>query len=126
MNIHFRSISKSILWRLTGVVILAAVTYAFTRNWITTSLVTFIHHGAFLFIFYFHELAWAKWGQKITGLKKKLLKMFTYETILGNVVLGTITYCVTGDWKTMTAVTLTYIGIKHIIYILNEFVWKEK
>ena len=126
MNIHLKSIIKSVLWRLIGVIVLGGVTYLYTRNWVTTSLVTFIHHGAFLFIFYFHELAWDKWGKKTTGLKKKIYKMFTYETLLGNVVLGTITYCVTGDWKAMTAITLTYIGIKHVIYIINEFAWKEK
>jgi len=52
--------------------------------------------------------------------------MFTYETLLGNIILGTITYAITGDWKAMTVITLTYIGIKHIMYIINEFIWKEK
>jgi uncharacterized membrane protein len=51
--------------------------------------------------------------------------MLTYETLCGNVILGTISYLVTGSWKQMTAITLTYIGIKHIIYIFNEFVWDK-
>ena len=35
------------------------------------------------------------------------------------------TYCITGNWKTMGAITITYISIKHIIYIFNEsLIWK--
>ena len=51
--------------------------------------------------------------------------MFTYETLCGNIILGTITYLITGSWKQMTAITITYIGIKHVIYIFNEFIWKN-
>ena len=103
-------------------IILAAITYAFTRSWIQTGLITFIHHGIFLVVFYLHERIWFKFELK--GLKRKIAKMFTYETLCGNIILGIITYLVTGSWKAMTAITLTYIGIKHIVYILNEFVWR--
>jgi len=120
-----KSAIKSIIWRIIGVITLGAITYAYTGNWIQTTLITFIHHGTFLIVFYYHEIAWLKWG-KITGLKRKLWKMFTYETLLGNIILGTITYSITGNWQAMTAITLTYIGIKHIMYIINEFIWKEK
>jgi len=120
-----KSFLKSFIWRITGVVILAAITYLFTRSWIQTSIITFLHHGIFLFVFYFHERAWLKWG-KCCGTARKLKKMFTYETLCGNIILGTITYAVTGDWKAMTAITITYIAIKHIVYVLNEFVWKEE
>lgn len=61
----------------------------------------------------------------VSNLWRSLCKMFTYETLCGNIILGTITYFVTGSWKQMTAITLTYIGIKHIIYIWNEFVWRR-
>lgn len=122
---HTRSASKSFLWRVMGVLILAAVTYFYTRKWITTGLVTFIHHGVFLLVFYLHERFWLKikWPTSLTG--RSIAKMFTYETLLGNVILGTITYVITGSWKAMTAITLTYIGIKHITYVINEFVWKK-
>ena len=51
--------------------------------------------------------------------------MFTYETLLGNVVLGVISLAVTGSWKQMTGITLTYIFVKHFIYIFNEFMWDK-
>jgi len=123
-----RSAIKSIIWRIVGVLILGAVTYFYTRKWVTTSLITIIHHGTFLFVFYIHERIWLRFEEKcgeFRKIPKALWKMFTYETICGNIILGTITYLITGSWKTMTAVTITYIGIKHVIYVLNEFVWKK-
>jgi len=118
-----KSATKSIIWRIVGVIVLAAVTYFYTQSWITTGLVTIIHHFVFLFVFYFHERIWLKF--KTTGLKRKICKMFTYETLCGNIILGIITLAITGSWKAMTAITLTYIGIKHVIYIFNEFIWEK-
>jgi len=123
METHTRSISKSIIWRIMGALILAAITYAYTREWIQTGLITIIHHGVFLFVFYFHERLWlrVKGIQNLTT--RSILKMLTYETLCGNIILGATSYLVTGNWKQMTAITLTYIGIKHICYIFNEFIW---
>jgi len=119
-----RSALKSFIWRIVGVIVLAAVTFGYTGNWITTGLVTVIHHGVFLLVYYFHERAWLK--IKLDNMVwRSLAKMFTYETLCGNVILGTITYTITGSWKQMTAITLTYIGIKHVIYVWNEFIWKK-
>ena len=119
-----RSALKSFIWRIVGVIVLAAVTYGWTGNWITTGLVTVIHHTVFLLVYYLHERAWLK--VKLDDMMwRSIAKMFTYETLCGNIILGTITYMVTGSWKQMTAVTLTYIGIKHVIYVWNEFIWKK-
>ena len=120
---HYRSMSKSIIWRLLGILILAIVTYAYTRSWIQTGLITFLHHFAFVFIFYFHERIWLRIKRPTSLRLRSIAKMFTYETLLGNIVLGMISLAVTGSWKEMTMITLTYIGIKHIVYIFNEFIW---
>lgn len=122
---RIRSVSKSVIWRIMGVLILAIVTYAYTRKWIQTGLITFIHHGVFLVVFYFHERLWLKVKRVQNLTARSILKMLTYETLCGNVILGTISYLVTGSWKQMTAITLTYIGIKHICYIFNEFAWDK-
>lgn len=108
-----------------GVFILAAITYAYTRQWIQTGLITVIHHGIFLIVFYYHERFWLKVKKIKNLIARSILKMFTYETLCGNLILGTITYFVTGSWKQMTVITLTYIGIKHICYIFNEFIWAK-
>jgi len=125
METKLRSATKSVIWRITGVVILAIITYLFTGNWMQTGLITIIHHGVFLFVFYFHERIWLLVPQ-VKMFRRSLWKMFTYETLLGNIILGLITYFVTGDVKAMTGITLTYIGIKHLCYVLNEYVWKKK
>jgi len=118
---HLRSGIKSVIWRLLGILTLAAVTYGFTGCWIQTSLVTAIHHAVFLLVFYLHERAWLKINWKSKW--RSVAKMFTYETLLGNIILGLITYLITGDVKKMTAITLTYIGIKHIMYVLYDRLW---
>lgn len=115
---------KSVIWRITGIIILAVVTYCFTRSWIQTGLVTVLHHSVALVGFYFHERIWLKISVK-SMRRRSLLKMFTYETLFGNMILGMITYLVTGDLAKMTYITLTYIGIKHICYVINEYVWKR-
>jgi len=120
---HHRSMTKSIIWRLLGVLILATITYIYTRNWITTGLVTFIHHGVFLVVFYVHERLWLRSTRPRSLTLRSLAKMFTYETLCGNLILGTITFVVTGSWQETTMVTFTYIGVKHIVYIFNEFIW---
>jgi len=125
METKLRSATKSLIWRITGVFILAIITYLFTRSWFQTSLITIIHHSIFLVVFYYHERIWLLVPQT-KMLRRSLWKMLTYETFLGNIILGTITYLVTGDLKAMTSVTLTYIGIKHLCYVLNEYAWKKK
>jgi len=124
-ELHSRSALKSLIWRIVGVLILGAVTYYYTHKWITTGLITVIHHGVFLFVFYAHERLWMKMERPKAALARSLAKMFIYETLCGNIILGTITYLVTGSWKTMGAITITYIGIKHVIYIWNEFIWRR-
>ena len=123
-EIKKRSALKSFIWRIVGVVILGTITFAYTGSWITTGLVTVIHHSVFLVVFYLHERIWLKIKLE-DMLWRSIAKMFTYETLCGNIILGTITYSITGSWKQMTAITLTYIGIKHIIYVWNEFIWKK-
>ena len=118
---HGRSFIKSFIWRIVGVLILGSVTYFYTRHWIQTSWITFLHHGVFLFVFWGHERFWL--CVNIKGMKRKLCKMFTYETILGNFILAIISLIITGDVQTMTKITLTYIGIKHFVYIWNEILW---
>jgi len=124
-EIHSRSALKSFIWRIAGVIILATITYAYTKQWIQVGIITFLHHGIFLFVFYAHERMWLRFKRPINKVSRSIAKMFTYETICGNLILGTITYLVTGSWKTMTLITITYIGFKHLVYIFNEFIWDK-
>ena len=118
-----RSMTKSLIWRGMGVIILGIVTYAFTGSLIQTGLITFLHHFSFIWIYYFHERAWLKvnWSEK----RKKWVKPFTYEIILGHCVLGFISLMVTGSWSKVTWITITYIENKLWIYVVYEWLWKK-
>ncbi len=120
-----RSALKSFIWRIVGVAVLAAVTYFYTRQWSTTSLITIIHHVTFLFVFAAHERIWLKFKYPVSLTKRSICKCLTYETLLGNLILGIITYLITGSWKQMGQITITYIFIKHILYIFNEGLWDK-
>jgi len=122
---HKRSMTKSIIWRLMGIAILALITYIFTRNWITTSLITFFHHFAFIWIYYLHERLWQLIGNRVTGKKRKILRAFLYEIILGHCVLGSISLIFTDSWSTVTWVTIAYIENKLWIYIVYDKIWEK-
>ena len=105
---HKRSVVRAIIWRVMGVVILAIITYAFTQSLFATSMITILHHGVFIFGYYIHERFW----QKIKWLEgskwKSFARVITYEVILANIVLGIISFAVTGSLQQMTMITLTY------------------
>lgn len=120
---HIRSMTKSIIWRLLGIAILAVITYIFTCSWIQTGLITFLHHFAFVFIYYLHERLWLKinWSER----KKRWVRPITYEVILGHLVLGFISFIVTGVWPKATLITITYIENKLWIYVVYDWLWDK-
>ena len=115
---HKESILKSVLWRILGVFILGAVVYFFTGNWVITTLVTVLHHGTFLVVFYLHERVWVKIS--ISGKKRNIIKALFYEIILGMGLGGTIVFLVTGSFPLVTQVTGTYTIIKIITYYFYD------
>lgn len=118
-----RSILKSVIWRILGVIVLATITYLITKSWIQTTWITVLHHGTFLFVYYINE----RFFQHVdfTGTKRAIIKCICYETILGTLILGIITLIITGDVQQMSKITIFYIGIKHIIYVFYELVWDK-
>jgi len=118
-----RSMARSIIWRIMGVIVLALVTWVFTRSLIQTALITFIHHTMFLIIYYLHERAWQK--VKLTGRKRKIVRTFTYEIILGHCVLGLISLVITGSWTAVTLITIVYIESKLWMYVVYDYIWDK-
>ncbi len=117
-----KSIIKSVVWRILGVIVLATVVYFYTREWITTGLITIIHHATFLLVFYLHERVWLKVKIK----SKPIIKAFTYEVILGMGLGGLIVLLITGQWSRVTQITITYTIIKLIMYYFYEKIWDQK
>lgn len=120
---HKRSMIRSIIWRLLGVGVLGVVTWMFTRSWIQTGLITVIHHGMFLIIYYLHERLWQLIGNRVTGRTRSILRTFLYEIVLGHCVLGLISLFVTGSWSQVTWITIVYIENKLWMYILYDWLW---
>lgn len=107
-----------------GILVLAIITYIITRNWIQTGVITVIHHGTFLIVYYLHERVWCR-VTRYKGRKRKILRAFTYEIILGHLILGTITWAITGSWLNVTLITIIYIENKLWIYYVYDWIWDK-
>ncbi len=122
---HKRSLVKAIVWRIMGVAILAIITYAFTGSLFATSLITVLHHGVFVFGYYVQDRFWLriKW---LDGSKwKSFARIFLYEIVAANIVLGIISFAVTGSLQQMTTITLTYTLNKYWIFYAYDYVWSK-
>ena len=104
-----------------GVIVLASITYFFTRKLITTTYITFVHHATFLVVFFLHEKFWQWLKQPIHWLKP-----FTYEIILGMGIGGLIVLFFTGSWIKVSQITLTYTAVKLVMYRIYDNFWFKK
>jgi len=66
METHWRSIAKAVIWRILGIFILGGLSWAFTKSWEDTSVITISFNSIRLVLYYFHERAWDRvsWGRK--------------------------------------------------------------
>ena len=106
-----------------GVIVKAAVAYAFTRSWLITSLITIAHHAVFLVVFYLHERAWYRYKKDI-GKWRNIYKAFTYEIVLGMGLGGLIIYLFTQSWTQVTYQIIAYTIIKIVMYYFYDRAWK--
>ena len=44
--------------------------------------------------------------------------------VIGIVLLGVISYLITGNWKEMTSITILFHGIRVIMYYYHERLWE--
>ena len=114
---------KSIIWRILGIFVLGAVTYFYTRKWITTTYITFVHHATFLVVFYLHERLWTR--IKLQGKIRNIVKALVYEIILGMGLGGLIVYLFTGSFPMVSQITPTYTAIKIVMYFFYDRLWPE-
>jgi len=121
---HKVSASKSFIWRVMGVFVLAIVTYFFTRHWVVTTKITFTHHAFFLVVFYLHERLWTHFITPI-GKLRNIVKSIIYEIILGMGFGGLIVFFYTGSFPMVTRITITYTAIKLVMYYFYDRLWPE-
>lgn len=120
---RIRSMVKSIVWRLLGIIVLALITYIFTKSWITSGLITFFHHFSFVFIYYFHERIWLRITNKRILKWKRWIRPIIYEIVLGHLVLGIISLIFTQSWLKVTLITVLYIENKLWMYVVYDWLW---
>ena len=65
MDTKKRSWTKSVVWRLIGIVILGVITYLITKSWKDMTIITVLFHGIRLILYYVHERFWehVEWGK---------------------------------------------------------------
>ncbi|HYK88211.1 MAG TPA: DUF2061 domain-containing protein [Acidobacteriota bacterium] len=65
METRKRSWMKSVTWRVAGIGILGAITYAFTRDVAQTTAITLFFHALRFALYYCHERLWDRtdWGR---------------------------------------------------------------
>ena len=122
---HTRSVVRSIIWRIIGILFLALVTYIVTHNWVVTTLVTVIHHSISVLGYYLHERFWMQIDKRWKVRFRSLFRVILYEIIYGVLILGTVTWLITGEAKQATLVTCLYIGNKLWIYVVYDKVWNR-
>jgi len=115
---------KSLIWRIMGVIVLASVTYYFTRHLMITTKITFVHHAFFLIVFYLYERGWTQL-KKPVGKLRNIVKGLIYEIILGMGFGGLIVYLFTQSFPMVTHITLTYTAIKIVMYFFYDRLWPE-
>lgn len=118
-----RSLAKATVWRVIGILFLALVTYIFTKQWVTMALITLCHHAAFILLYYLHDRFWNWTGWLRYSRAKPIVRIILYETLMGNLVLGLISFAFTGEWQVATMITLVYILNKHWMYFVHDFLW---
>ncbi|MBU1862648.1 MAG: DUF2061 domain-containing protein [Candidatus Omnitrophica bacterium] len=65
MDTRIRSLVKSIVWRVTGIILLGVIAYWVTGNLKEMTIITVIFHGIRVIMYYYHERAWNRfsWGR---------------------------------------------------------------
>jgi uncharacterized membrane protein len=65
MDTRKRSWTKSIVWRLIGILLLGLIAYLITGDLAEMTLITLLFHSIRLVLYYYHERAWERisWGR---------------------------------------------------------------
>ena len=122
---HTRSVVRSIIWRIIGILFLALVTYIVTQSWVVTTLVTVIHHSVSVLGYYLHERFWLQIDKHWKVKYRSLFRVIVYEIVYGVLILGTVTWLLTGEVKQATLITCLYIGNKLWIYVVYDKIWNQ-
>lgn len=120
---HTRSLVRSIIWRMMSIVVLALITYLVTHSWMITTMITVLHHGASILGYYLHERFWLHIDKHIRVRARSVCRVVLYELVGSFLVLGTISWLVTGKLEQASWVTALYVGNKVWMYLAYDQIW---
>lgn len=68
-----RSLVKSVIWRILGIVLLGLIVYLITGNWAETGIITVTFHGIRVVMYYYFERGWERvsWGRNIPKKRRR-------------------------------------------------------
>ena len=118
-----RSMAKGLFYRSISILTLILITYFYTGDILHVSLITCVSTVIFIVVFFIHERIWLHIETPKGKLTRSITKMFTYITLLGITVMSIITYVFTRSVEIMTNITVSYVIVKHFLYVINEFFW---
>lgn len=122
---HTRSLVRSIIWRALSIVVLALITYLVTHSWVITTAITVLHHGLSILGYYLHERFWMQVDKRVKVKARSVLRVILYELIGSLLVLGTISWWITGEVQQATMVTVLYVGNKVWMYLVYDVIWNK-
>ncbi|MBD3359153.1 MAG: DUF2061 domain-containing protein [Candidatus Buchananbacteria bacterium] len=129
----YRSLIKSITWRLIGTLSLVFVTYLFTQKLDLSVAIGGIDIISNLILYFVHERVWEHiaWGRTFWDLitftdnkKRSLAKAISWR-ILASLYLVLVSYFLTGDPVVSVAISLIDAFLNIIEYYLHERVWNS-
>jgi len=122
---HSRSVLRSIIWRVMGIAALALITYLVTQSVAVTTVLTVVYHSLCILGYYLHERFWLKIDQYWETKWRTILRLVLYELIFGVVVLGVLSWLITGQVKQASIITIIYIGNKLWMYVVYDMIWNR-
>ena len=63
-------------------------------------------------------------GNRVDTRRRSAAKSVTWR-VVGIVLLGIISYAITGNWKEMTIITILFHSIRLIMYYYHERLWER-
>jgi len=120
---HGESFLKSLIWRVTGIIWLAVLTYLITKDKVAVAGITIGHHTTCVLTYFLHERLWTKIKWALGKKRRSILKSFTYEIITCHIMLGLMAWLFTHQIKTMAIIPVIYLNSRIIMYYFYERIW---
>lgn len=119
------SFIKGLVWRVTGIIWLLALTYLLTKNTAIAAGVAISHHTTCVFTYYLHERIWTRVKWALGKKRRSVIKSITYEIITCHIMLGLISWFFTHEAQQMALIPIIYVNSRIVMYYFYERIWRK-